>query len=85
MNDPITVAQAAVLLDISAMRVRQLIQTGRLSASKMGPIWLVERMDLAAVRVRKVGRPAKPAAPDPKPTKKRGKPKRAARPTDPDA
>ena len=49
--------EAARRLGVSDARVRALIDSGRLKAVKIGGAWLIEPKDLAAVRVRKVGRP----------------------------
>jgi excisionase family DNA binding protein len=45
------------LLGVSGQRVRQLISTGRLRATKMGRDWFVLPADLEPVRERKPGRP----------------------------
>jgi excisionase family DNA binding protein len=50
---------AATDLGISASRVLQFINSGRLPAQMMGGIYLIRRADLAKVRVRKPGRPKK--------------------------
>jgi excisionase family DNA binding protein len=46
---------------ISAARVRALIRSGRLPAIQAGRDYLINPADLAAVKVRKTGRPPKPA------------------------
>jgi excisionase family DNA binding protein len=55
----ITTIEAAKALDISQNRVNALIRSGRLPAQKYGWQWLIDRKDLAKVRVRKPGRPPK--------------------------
>lgn len=61
MKNLITVLQAARLLKISEVRIRQLCVTGQIKAQKMGRDWLV---NLKSVNQRikagpKPGRPAK--------------------------
>ena len=55
----ITTADAARKLGISRVRVHQLITSGRLRAEKFGSAYAIVPADLAAVRVRKPGRPKK--------------------------
>jgi excisionase family DNA binding protein len=55
----ISVAEAARELGISARRVRQLIEAGRLAARKVGKVYVVDSRALEAVRVRTVGKPKK--------------------------
>jgi excisionase family DNA binding protein len=57
--DYLTCREAGSELGVSAGRVHQLIDAGRLKATKKGPILLIRRRDLDAVRVRKNGRPRK--------------------------
>lgn len=59
MAIPLTTAQAATELGISKSRVVALIAAGRLPAQKVGMQYLIQRKDLAKVRVRKPGRPKK--------------------------
>jgi excisionase family DNA binding protein len=54
----LTVAQAAQKLGISVRRVQALIQAGRIEATRMGRMWLIEPCALKPVRIRKPGRPA---------------------------
>lgn len=54
----ITTAQAATKLGISARRVLELIQSGRLPAKPFGRTYAVEEKDLAKVKDRKPGRPS---------------------------
>jgi len=49
--------EAGRRLGVSDARVRALIESGRLKAVKIGGAWLIDPKDLAAVKVRKVGRP----------------------------
>jgi len=44
-------------LNVSAIRVRQLIQQGRLSATKVGHDYVIQESDLKVVAERKTGRP----------------------------
>ena len=55
--DIIGTTEAGRRLGISDARVRALIESGRLKAVKIGGAWLIDPKDLAAVKVRKVGRP----------------------------
>jgi len=58
-REQLTVRQAAARLGIGPVRVRQLIAAGRLAAVKFGPAWMIAAPALAAVRVRRPGRPRK--------------------------
>ena len=51
--------EAGRRLGISDARVRALIESGRLKATKVGGAWLIDPKDLDAVKERKVGRPRK--------------------------
>jgi excisionase family DNA binding protein len=55
----LTTSQVAAELGVTTSRVHALIQSGRLPAQKMGRDYFIEKKDLAKVRVRKPGRPAK--------------------------
>jgi excisionase family DNA binding protein len=46
-------------LGVTANRVRVLIRSKRLKATKVGHDWLIDPKDLDAVKERKVGRPRK--------------------------
>lgn len=60
----ITSAQAAERLGLSPISVRRLIRTGRLPATRLGPMYVIEEDDLELVRVRRpVGRPPGPTPP----------------------
>lgn len=50
---------AAEKLNVSAIRVRQLIKNGRLPAQKVGRDYIIQEKDLALVAHRQTGRPAK--------------------------
>jgi excisionase family DNA binding protein len=50
---------AAEKLNVSAIRVRQLIREGRLPAQKIGRDYIIQEKDLALVANRQTGRPAK--------------------------
>ena len=49
--------EAGRRLGVGANRVRALIESKRLKATKMGGTWLIDPKDLEAVRHRKPGRP----------------------------
>lgn len=55
-------AEVARCLGVSPQRVRQMVQSGQLSAQKLGRDWLVDEKDLVLVKDRKPGRPRKLAA-----------------------
>ncbi len=59
----ISTSEAAQALGISRQRVLQLIKNERLKATKFANIFMIRRVDLAAVEDRPQGRPpkAKPA------------------------
>ena len=56
----------AARLKISVRRVQELIKTGRLPATMIGGVYLIEETSLALVRNRKPGRPRKTAKRRPK-------------------
>lgn len=68
----ITTAQAAEKLGISARRVQELINSGRLPAQQFGRTYVVNEDDLKLVAVRKPGRPPRAQA---EPASKAGKKK----------
>jgi excisionase family DNA binding protein len=74
MTDYITTAEAAQRLGLSVPRVKQLITSGRLHATKIGRDWLILPADLDAMPPRTIGRPPKPDA-LPVSIKRRGKPR----------
>jgi excisionase family DNA binding protein len=51
--------EAAKLLGITRQRVIQLINKGRLKASKFAKVYMIKQEDLKAVEVRVPGRPPK--------------------------
>ena len=55
----ISTAEAAKRLGVTQNRVRALIETKRLKATKVGNVWVIDPKDLDAVKDRKVGRPRK--------------------------
>lgn len=55
----LTVAQAAAELGVSPVRVRALIAAGRIATTRFGNSHAIDPRALAAVRVRRTGRPAK--------------------------
>ena len=52
--------EAGRRLRVSSRRVRQLIEAGRLRATRLGNEWAIDPADLQAVAVRIPGRPPKP-------------------------
>jgi excisionase family DNA binding protein len=62
MTSLLTTEQVAVELGVKARRVRAMIASGKLPAERAGKwVYLIKRSDLKAIRVRKPGRPPKPA------------------------
>lgn len=58
---PVSVKEAALRIDVSPQRVRQLIDQGFLSAQKVGSQWVVDEFDLVSrERVKRAGRPLSP-------------------------
>jgi excisionase family DNA binding protein len=55
----ISVTEAAKRLNVTPTRVRAMINSGRLKATKVGNMWVIDPKDLDAVKDRKVGRPRK--------------------------
>jgi excisionase family DNA binding protein len=55
----ISAAEAAKRLNVTSSRVRKMIDSGRLKATKVGNMWVINPKDLDAVKDRKVGRPRK--------------------------
>lgn len=55
----IDTTEAARRLDVTPTRVRAMINSGRLKATKIGIVWMIDPKDLEAVKDRKVGRPRK--------------------------
>jgi excisionase family DNA binding protein len=55
----ISTAEAAKRLGVTANRVRAMIESKRLKATKVGNVWVIDPKDLDAVKDRKVGRPRK--------------------------
>jgi len=55
----ISVTEAAKRLNVTSTRVRAMISGGRLKATKVGNVWVINPKDLEAVKNRKVGRPRK--------------------------
>ena len=51
--------EASEKLNLSAIRVRQLIYSGRLPANKVGRDYVINEKDLSLVAVRTTGRPKK--------------------------
>ena len=57
----LSTAEAGARLGVSARRVLQLIDAGRLPAMRIGGAYIVEAKDLSLVRHRPPGRPKKPS------------------------
>ena len=74
-NETLTTGQAAERLGVSVGRVRQMIQAGRLPATKFGNANVIRAADLKPLQDRKPGRPpkAKPENGSKRATKKGGK------------
>jgi excisionase family DNA binding protein len=51
--------EASEKLNVSAIRVRQLIRQGRIPATKVGRDYVIQESDLKGLAERKNGRPAK--------------------------
>ncbi|MDQ1611788.1 MAG: Helix-turn-helix domain [Pyrinomonadaceae bacterium] len=62
MAKTLTTQQAAEILGISTIRVRQLIGAGRLPAEKFGRDYMIKEEDLELVADRTPGRPPKAKA-----------------------
>lgn len=63
MQGYVTTTEAAERLGVSSARVRQLVASGKLPATKFGPVNMVKEADLALVEHRPgVGRPPKSGA-----------------------
>lgn len=56
-DDLLSTTQAAGMLGISPIRVRQFIAQGRLAAHKAGRDWLIERTAIEALPARTAGWP----------------------------
>ncbi len=69
----ITTSQAANLLGISARRVQELINGGRLPAQQFGRTYVIKEEDLKLVADRKPGRPPKAKTEASRKSKKAGK------------
>ncbi len=54
--------EASEKLNVSAIRIRQLIQQGRIPATKVGRDYVIQESDLKGLAERKNGRPPKTAA-----------------------
>jgi excisionase family DNA binding protein len=57
----IDTTEAARRLNVTPSRVRAMIDSGRLKATKIGIVWMIDPKDLEAVKNRKTGRPRKSA------------------------
>jgi excisionase family DNA binding protein len=61
----LSTSEAAEKLGVSAIRIRQLIQEGKIKAKKLGRDYVIEESELESVKTYgKVGRPKKEAAHD---------------------
>jgi hypothetical protein len=71
IDEYINLAEAAEILDLSKMRVLQLIRAGELPSREKWGIHLINRKDLELVKERNpVGRPSKSKEKKPKKSKK---------------
>lgn len=59
-QDLISVTEAADRLGVTRGRVAQLISEGRLPASKVGHVFVIQAQDLELVKDRRPGRPPNP-------------------------
>jgi excisionase family DNA binding protein len=55
-----TLNQAAEALGVTPATLRQQIAAGRLTASKIGPLWVVEELEVDRYRRESQGRPGRP-------------------------
>jgi excisionase family DNA binding protein len=55
----IDTTEAARRLSVTPTRVRAMINSGRLKATKVGIVWMIDPKDLDELKDRKVGRPRK--------------------------
>ena len=53
----VNVSEAAAILDVTPRQVRNLITAGKLRSEKLGHDHIIQRADLAKVRVRRPGPP----------------------------
>lgn len=60
-DDAITATAAARILNLSAVRVRQMLRRGTLPGFKPGRDWLTTRAAVAAYALRRATKPAAPA------------------------
>ncbi len=66
--------EVAERLGVTRWRINAMIRDRKLSAERYGGIWLIDEKDLAAVMVRKNGRPKKAESDAPKTDKPKQKP-----------
>lgn len=57
---PLTLAQAATLLGVSAATLRQQVRNGRLRARKYGKTWVVTDGEVERYRRESLGHPGRP-------------------------
>jgi excisionase family DNA binding protein len=55
-----TLKQAAEALGVTPATLRQQIAAGRLTAAKIGPLWVVEELEVDRYRRESQGRPGRP-------------------------
>jgi excisionase family DNA binding protein len=70
----LTTMEVAERLGVTRWRINAMIRDRKLSAERYGGIWLIDEKDLAAVMVRKNGRPKKAESDAPKTDKPKQKP-----------
>jgi len=66
----ISTSEAAVQLGITRQRVLQLIESGRIEATKFANVYMIRKSSLVSVEERKPGRPPKQAQPHKKASRK---------------
>lgn len=59
MGKKLTTKEAAKILGVTDVRVRQLVLSGKLPAEKFGRDLMIDEEDLEAIKDRKPGRPSK--------------------------
>ena len=60
---PITLAEAAARLGVSAATLRQQVHNGSLRATKYGKTWVVTDGEVERYRVRSLGKPGRHSSP----------------------
>jgi len=63
INEYITTNEVTATLGVTRQRVLQLIQDGRLKASKFSNVYMIRTSDLSKIEVKPMGRPPKTKEP----------------------